>query len=562
MKMNEPRRPWRTRPAALAAAAAAALGCASPAGAIEIPTGDSDLILRWDNSVRLNAGWRVQGRDPALGNSPVTDEGDYKFGKGDMFNKRFDLLSELELSWRKDFGVRLSGAAWYDDAYSNTHVNQNPLLAASGVPSSYDNNQYSGYVKRYYRSGAEALDAFAFGTFDVGSAPVSVKVGRFSTYWGQALFYQGGIASSQQPIDGGKSAANPGTETRETFLPLTQISVQSQVVPTISVGAQYYLAWDATRAPEGGTYLGSTDFILNGPDRLGVPNPAAPGLEYLPRADALGPAKKSGDWGVFAKFQPEFLGGQSVGVYFRQFDAKAPWLFTTTSGSYRAVYARDTKLYGLSYDGSLGSLAIGAELGLQTNAGLNSAPLAAVDDGAHGNTWHALVNTIALLPQTSLWDTGSLAAELTYDRLQRVTRNAALFNGVGTTTCVNNATGGAGTAADGCATRSAWGVGMALTPQWLQVTPGVDLSAPITLTAGLKGNSAGFLGVNEGNIAYSAGLQANVFNIHSIALIYAASTAPMRTIIEPGLGRVAVGGNGNYGVNDRGRITLTYKVAF
>ena len=62
---------------------------------------------------------------------------------------------------------------------------------------------------------------------------------QLTTYWGMALFYPGGIAQSQHPIDGRKGAANPGSEVKELFLPLTQINLQAQLSPTIAVEMQY-----------------------------------------------------------------------------------------------------------------------------------------------------------------------------------------------------------------------------------------------------------------------------------------------------------------------------------
>src|SRR5204863_7276590 len=49
--------------------------------------------------------------------------------------------------------------------------------------------------------------------------------------------------------------------------------------------------------------------------------------------------------------------------------------------------------------------------------------------GALGNTWHGLVNAVAVVPKTPLFDTASLAAELTFMRWAKVTQNEAVFKG-------------------------------------------------------------------------------------------------------------------------------------
>src|SRR5262249_52804067 len=67
-------------------AAAAALTAALAGGsalAFEFDTGNPDVSIRWDNTVRYNVGVRVEGRDSKIGNSAVSDEGTYSFDKGD-----------------------------------------------------------------------------------------------------------------------------------------------------------------------------------------------------------------------------------------------------------------------------------------------------------------------------------------------------------------------------------------------------------------------------------------------------------------------------------------------
>ena len=69
----------------------AAAGISGGASAISIDTGNPDLELKWDNTVRVSAGWRVEEIDDALGNNPQYDESDYKFKQGDMVAQRLDL---------------------------------------------------------------------------------------------------------------------------------------------------------------------------------------------------------------------------------------------------------------------------------------------------------------------------------------------------------------------------------------------------------------------------------------------------------------------------------------
>ena len=91
-------------------AVAAALA-AGRAIAIEIDTGNPDLAMRWDNTVRLNCAQRAEARDPRIGNSALADEGDYSFDKGRPLRSGSTCCPSSMSSTRSRFGARLSAAA-------------------------------------------------------------------------------------------------------------------------------------------------------------------------------------------------------------------------------------------------------------------------------------------------------------------------------------------------------------------------------------------------------------------------------------------------------------------
>ena len=115
---------------------------------------------------------------------------------------------------------------------------------------------------------------FAFATFNVGEAPVNIKLGQTTVYWGEGLLLGGavhGISYSQNPIDVWKGLATPGAEAKELFRPRVGFNVQSQVTDTLSVAAQYFFNWQsfsnqAYRYPESGSYLSVGDPLLWGGD--------------------------------------------------------------------------------------------------------------------------------------------------------------------------------------------------------------------------------------------------------------------------------------------------------
>ncbi len=95
---------------AMAVAIGAIVAAAGPAQAFEIETGNPDWSVRWDNTFRYNLGWRVESRDQAIGNSIIADEGTYSFDKGDIVQNRLDLLTELDVVYKRMMGFRVSAA--------------------------------------------------------------------------------------------------------------------------------------------------------------------------------------------------------------------------------------------------------------------------------------------------------------------------------------------------------------------------------------------------------------------------------------------------------------------
>lgn len=535
----------------VALAVAASAGASSQALAFVIDTGNPDVRLRLDNTVRYNASWRVENQDKDIVHNAggLYDESDLKFDHGDMVQNRLDVLTEFDMVYKNNMGFRVSASSWYDDAYKDDDVK---TFSGSRLSTSYDNNTYSGTTERYYRGvSGEILDAFVFGGFNAGDVPVNVKAGRHTIYWGEGLLFPGhAISYSQAPIDGRKAAATPGTETKEVFLPVGQLSTQAQVTDNLSLAAQYYYEWKPTRAPEGGTYFGVTDFTVAGPDRF----PLAPGFN-IPRLDPKTPGD-SGNWGLAARWNAEPLDA-TLGFYYRVFDDYNPGALQllTTGGrpsGYRFVYVKNTKLYGFSIAKQLGSTSVGMDLSYREGTGLVSTGAGADNKPAIGNTWHVSLNAIQLLGTTALWDTGSWQTELAYSHLDKVTEHKELFKGEDYAGCKGLDKW------DGCATKDFAAIATNFTPSWLQVFPSVDFEMPVTLNYGLYGNAASG-GGNQGALAWSTGIRAIYDQRHEVTLRYADQFAHTKYDSTTGF---VTGGNGNVGLTDRGYVSLTFKTGF
>nr|NMF99955.1 DUF1302 family protein [Aromatoleum toluolicum] len=543
------------------AVAAAMLAMGGNAQAFELDTGNADLQVRWDNTVRYNIATRVESRDRKFGNSALTDEGTYSFDRGDLVANRLDLLSELDVVYKGTSGFRVSGAAWYDAAYGD-HSESNPNAPFAAIPS-YRDHEYSRYTKRYYAGpSGELLDAFVFANFDAASVPVRLKAGRHTVFWGESLFLGGALHSvsyAQMPLDLQKGFATPGAEAKELFRPLNQLSGQAQVTDTLSVSAQYFMEWEAYRYPEGGTYLGPVDFAFNGPDRQFISR----GLGFATNGKPVEP-KQAGEYGVSLRWSPEALDG-TLGVYYRRYADKLPQTFLTRVGAgvtrYNLIYADDIDLFGVSLAKNIGGVSVGAELSYRRNTPLNSQVLGIATTGLpqdgetpgpRGDTFHALVNVLGLISDTPVFDAASWAAELTWAKWDKVRSGERLFYAEGFAPCTGRDKW------DGCTTKDFFGLALAFTPTWYQVLPGVDLSAPLALSVGLSGNAPTVFGGNEGNGNYSVGLSADVFQKYRIDLKYIDYFGKYRhngTALTTQNGFTTL-------LQDRGFVSLTLKTTF
>jgi hypothetical protein len=412
--------------------------------AFEIPTNNEDLTIRWDNTVRYNAGFRVQSQDPAITGNANANDGDLNFKNGSLVTSRFDVLSEFDLVWQKKYGVRVSAAGWWDPAYSNLDgtntASANTLV--NGLPVA---GVLSGYTKRYAKGASgEMLDWFTFGNFDVGDIPVNVKVGQHTVYWGESLFLVGlvhSIAYSQNSVDQWKGLATPGSEAKELFRPRGGVTVQAQPTKDLSIAGQWFYNWQAVRAPESGSYLENLDFLNFGGDSLVLgPNPfaalipGAPANLRLWNANIIEPSRYSrsiGDYGFAARWSPEWLDG-TLGFYYRNATDILPQVLATPglatlpaatctaiggtpltpanptpclinknattvadlqkfgkAGTYQTAYGNNIHMYAMSLSKQIAGVSVGAEISYRQNMPLASdainvlpAPLAAVTPGA------------------------------------------------------------------------------------------------------------------------------------------------------------------------------------
>ena len=293
---------------------AASVVAAGPAQSFKIDAGVPDLDMALDTTVRYNAASRTAERDPRLITSPAVDEGNWLFDKNDLVLSRFDLYSEFDLTYRKNYGLRLSAAGWWDTNFPDKS-RSDPRFAA--VPN-YANNEFTDYIDRYYRGpSGEFLDAFVWGNAELGSTLLNVKAGRFAWLPGEFVFGNGGsFTYSMAPNDGRKTDLSPGASAKETALPIGQLGAIWQLNNEFTLMGQYTAEFRPSRISEGGTYWAVADTQLEGPTFISNPT--------VPRVKSF--EGDSGDVALGLKWAPEALDGDAFGLWLRRFDDKtASW---------------------------------------------------------------------------------------------------------------------------------------------------------------------------------------------------------------------------------------------
>ncbi|WP_434576946.1 DUF1302 domain-containing protein [Pseudomonas sp. Z5-35] len=519
--------------------------------AMQMDLGDSDWKLRWDNTIKYSQAWRLQGQDSRLVNAPtanglypsIQSQGDKNFSSG-LVSNRLDLFSEMDLS-RQNYGLRVSGAAWYDDIYNQD-------------TDSSEQTHFLSETRKLHGRDAEILDAFVFVRGDLGEDSQGVaRLGRHSLIYGESLFYGGnGIANAQGPTDVVKLLSVPGTQFKEILRPVNQISGQLQINPQLSVGAYYQFEWERSNLPGAGSYLSDADAIGygSGPLRQVFGNDTVNGGDLKPR--------NSGQGGMQIRFKP--TGTElELGFYAAQYHDKAPiGLYAYLDGaaaaatglpilgSYRQVYAEDIKTAGVSFSTAYGPFNFAGETSVRWNAPLVSnlqvvTPGIQADGGddalfARGKTAHANLSAIYLLSPTAFWDGGSALAELAWNRTLSVTENAA--------------------ALDSNTTRDATALRVLMEPAYFQIVDGVDLTVPIGMGIVLDGrssavNKSGFGNTHSGD--WSVGLKATYLQRWDVGLNYVNFFgAPKAGLREDG--------NFSYGQSlaDRDFVSLYVKTSF
>ncbi len=354
---------------------------------------EEDLVLDCSISLRWGGAWRLNDPDDELLADPNTDDGNRNFGKGDMVKNQFSSVIDTDLRYKK-MGLFFRPRAYYDFAYEDGNANDSPETNNNGPlygGALEDNNDFPGKTKDQHRDKVEVLDAFAYGTFDLGGRDLVLRIGRQVVSWGESLFILNSISSAQSPVDATQLNA-PGVELRDIFLPTGQAYAQADLWKGLTLAGFYQWEWGKNRLDEAGSYFSTDDYLFEAGRHYLVPVALDAGLAATVDHVSDEEARDDGQWGMALRYNAEWLNDTEFGLYYINYHEKMPmlngsftggnmsmdWtaLFPGTDGellnlidgsSYWLSYAEDVKLLGVSAGGMIGDTNVSGEVSFREN---------------------------------------------------------------------------------------------------------------------------------------------------------------------------------------------------
>ena len=388
----------------------------------------------FDSEISMGSSWRVEAQDEQFLTNGNEEDGNANFSEGTAFSQVIKGSHDLQFSY-KNFGGFVRGKYWYDTALEDNNVDYghtptasigtgptDPLSVNQAGESRLDDSDFNDLSKF---SGAEILDAFVYGEFDVLGMPLDVRLGKQVVSWGESTFILGGI-NAVNPVDV-NGFTRPGAEIKEVLLPVNMAYANLGLSENLSFEAFYQLEYQESVLPGCGTYFSPNDYVSDGCNvvTIEVPDtPEAPGVSAsLQRSDYDKPAD-DGQFGLSFRYVAEELADTEFGLYYMNIHSRTPtgnglktpfdavaigqqagtdyiianavnplsptademaaaqavgeqtgMGVTLTTSSYYVAYPEDLQIMGLSFATSLGSVAFSGELSyhkdtpIQINAG-------------------------------------------------------------------------------------------------------------------------------------------------------------------------------------------------
>jgi hypothetical protein len=391
MVLSRSRRPAFTR-------TKVALGVLSATGAmmaqaLQFQPGDVDVTF--NTQVTLGASWRAGDPDDDLiagpniegdtdftdnASSSVTDDGNANYEKGDLFsliaNVRHDLSIEYE-----NVGAFVRAKYWYDYALADKDVPHGNSLNNYAQDEPLEDEQFSDLAQAH---AIELMDAYVYGSYELGSMPLDLRVGRQVLSWGESTFIQNSV-NIINPADV-SALRRPGAELKDALLPLGMFYGSLGITPDFTVEAFVLYEWEQTQLEGCGTYFSSNDVAAEGCNKLTLfsalnsrsdevivneqgANNGVGTSGYVARTPD-DEASDSGQRGLALRYFAESLNSTEFGLFYVKYHSRLPVFSVRTKGpansgdgpNYFFEYPEGIEVYAGSFNTTVAGWALSGEL--------------------------------------------------------------------------------------------------------------------------------------------------------------------------------------------------------
>ena len=299
--------------------------------------------------------------------SENSDDGNQNYDEGPI-SRTAKFTTEVDLTY-KNFGLfsRFNGFKDYENLDSGDRL---PL---------------SSKANRLVTQNLNLQDLYVWGNFNVGSMPVSIRVGEQVLSWGESTFIQNGI-NVINPFDVSK-LRTPGSEVRDALTPVGMVSLSIEPFQNLSFDAYYQYDWERTIIEPTGSFFSTNDFVGDGgnkvllgfgdvSDRGRLFGPATAGaINFLAGFTAVDPSGfdsdfntvtrtadvrpgNGGEFGFALKYLFEELNDTEFGLYFINHHSRTPIISAKTGTAAGIANA------GAVFAGTVGALGAATAFGL------------------------------------------------------------------------------------------------------------------------------------------------------------------------------------------------------
>lgn len=390
-----------------------------------------DVDISFSSTFSIGASWRAEDRDPSLvaggniagntdfsGNasSSTADDGNLNYDKGDAFSRIFKGRHDLSMEY-DNVGAFVRFRYWYDDAIENDDVLHGNALNNYAQNEPLKDDDWEDLAKG---SGFSLMDAYVYGTWDVGEVPVDLRLGKQVLSWGESTFIQNGV-NSINPIDV-PAIRKPGAELKDALLPIGMLYTSVGVTINTTIEAFVAYEWEQTQLDGCGTLFSTADLAVAGCDKLtlySLLNPASDQTAvneqgslqlpyfiptgYLERAPDKKPSD-TGQYGVAVRYYAEELNGSEFGFYYLNTHYRTPFFSVqaatdTQAPQYYFAYPEDVEIFGISFNTTAAGWAISGEISHRPDMPLqlNTTDLVQPAASALAATWSPLGPQISSL---------------------------------------------------------------------------------------------------------------------------------------------------------------------